>query len=299
MHRINLPMDLLRTFVTVADLGGYTKAGDVLGRTQPAISLQMRRLEDMIGSALFNQEQRKITLTNDGARLAIYARQILCLNDEAVSVFRETEISGTIRVGLPTDYAVTFLQGVLTAYAKQHLEVTLETSCNLSKPLLDGLASDEFDVVIAMTGERVSQHLSRVWVERPIWVVSEDLDLAEGGPVPIVAHPEGCEYRNRMVESLSSINRHWRVVYSSPGINSLQNAVLSGLGVSALTKRTLLPGMRILSPEDGFPPLANIRVGLYYKHPRMTDAGLALVNHLSLSMDDAEDRDFKRLIGDR
>lgn len=299
MSRINLPMDLLRTFITVADLGGYTKAGDILGRTQPAISLQMRRLEDLVGMTLFSQQRRKIALTDEGARLAIYARQILCLNDEAVAVFRDTEIAGIIRVGLPTDYAVAFLQGVLTAYAKQHQEVTLETSCNLSKPLLDGLAADEFDVVIAMTAERVSQHLSRAWVERPIWVVGESLKLTGDGPVPIVAHPEGCEYRNRMVESLSSINRQWRVIYSSPGISSLQNAVLSGLGVSALTKRTLLPGMRVLSLEDGFPPLANIRVGLYYKHPRMTDAGLALVNHLSLSMDDAEDQDFKRLTGHR
>ncbi len=295
MHRTNLPMDLLRTFITVADLGGYTKAGDVLGRTQPAISLQMRRLEEIVGVKLLSQERRNLSLTDDGARLAVYARQILCLNDEAISRFHEAEIAGTIRVGLPTDYAVAFLQGVLTEYVKQHAEVNLETYCELSKPLLEGLAADDFDVVIAMTGERVSQHLSRAWVERPIWAASEDLDVSVNEVVPIVAHPEGCEYRNRMVESLSSINRQWRIVYSSPGVNSLQTAVLSGLGVSALTKRTMMPGMKVLNPEDGFPPLANIQVGLYYKHPRMTDAGLALVNHLTMSLDDAEDRDFKRL----
>lgn len=299
MSRTNLPMDLLRTFITVADLGGYTRAGDVLGRTQPAISLQMRRLEDIVGVKLLSQERRNLVLTDDGARLAIYARQILCLNDEAVSRFHELEIAGTIRVGLPTDYAVAFLQGVLTEYVKQHPEVTLETYCDLSKPLLKGLAADDFDIVIAMTSERVSQHLSRAWVERPIWASSEDLDIRKDETVPIVAHPEGCEYRNRMVESLSSINRQWRIVYSSPGVNSLQTAVLSGLGVSALTKRTMMPGMRVLNPEDGFPPLANIQVGLYYKHPRMTDAGLALVNHLTMSLDDAEDRDFKRLSAHR
>jgi len=296
MRRLNLPTDLLRTFITVADLGGYTKAGELLGRTQPAISLQMRRLEDMIGAKLLLQDGRKLSLSDEGARLAVYARQILCMNDEAVARFQETELGGTIRVGLPTDYAVAFLQGLLIDYAKKHPDVTLEIICDLSEPLLIGLAADEYDIVIAMTSDHVSQHLSRAWVERPLWVVGEYLDVHEDAIVPIVAHPDGCEYRNRMIESLSSINRQWRIVYCSPGISGLQNAVLAGMGVSAMTQRTLLPGMQVLTPEDGFPPLADIRVGLYYKHPRMTDAGLALVNHLVLSMDDNGDGDFKRVL---
>lgn len=296
MIRTNLPTDLLRTFITVADLSGYTKAAVALGRTQPAISLQMRRLEDLVGAKLLSQDRRKLTLTDDGLRLAIYARQILCLNDEAISTFGKTEYTGVIRVGLPTDYAVSFLQSVLTEYASRHPDITLEIHCELSAALLERLAADDFDVVIAMTSDHVSQYLARSWVERPIWAAGKNLRLGDRDAVPIVAHPEGCEYRNRMIEALSSINRQWRIVYCTPGIGGLQNAVVEGFGVSALTGRTIIPGMRTLDSGDGFPPLADICVGLYYKHSRMTDAGLALLNHLSRSMDDVEGEDFERLV---
>jgi DNA-binding transcriptional LysR family regulator len=288
-------MDLLRTFVTVIDLGGYTKAGEALGRTQPAISLQMRRLEEIVDTKLINQHGRRLELTEQGEMLAVYARQILCLNDEALARFRRTETAGTIRVGLPTDYAVAFLQRVMTEYAMRHPEVKLEIRCGLSDSLLGALHKDELDIVIAMTAKGTGPYLARGWVERPIWVTTKHSDIHKQTPVPLVAHPEGCDYRNRMTNALNSVQRDWRIAYCSPGISGVQNAVLAGLGVSVLTKRTFLEGMRILSEKDGFPNIADIHVGLYYKHPRQSDAGLRLVNHILASLDEAEEPDFKRL----
>ncbi len=294
MNNPNLPTELLRTFVTVIDLGGFTKAGTVLGRTQPAISLQMRRLEQLVDAKLIHQVGRSLQLTEQGEMLAVYARQILCLNDEAVARFRSRNAAGTLRVGLPTDYAVAFLQRMMTEYAAGHPEVRLEIRCELSRELLDDLRKDELDIVIAMTSEGVAQYLARAWVERPIWVTAVKSSVHKRQPLPIVVHPEGCEYRNRIMQALNSAQRDWQVAYCSPGISGLQNAVLAGLGVSALTNRTFLDGMKILSKRDGFPALADIRVGLYYKHPRQTEAGVRLVNHIIASLDDAREPDFRR-----
>jgi DNA-binding transcriptional LysR family regulator len=98
-----------------------------------------------------------------------------------------------------------------------------------------------------------------------------------------------------MIEALGAVHREWRIVYNSPGITGLQNAVAAGLGVSALTKRTLTEEMRVLAAEDGFPPLSDIRVGLYYKHPRQKDPGLSLTEHLMVQMDSLGGADFARV----
>jgi DNA-binding transcriptional LysR family regulator len=295
MAPLNLSIDLLRTFVTVIELGGFSRAGEALGRTQPAISLQMRRLESQLGTKLITTSGRTIAVTEEGKALAMHARRMLLLNDEVVARFSRQRLSGRLSVGLPTDYAVAFLQGVLTEYGLAHPEVRLEIHCDLSQRLLEDLRRDRLDIVIAMTGQGVTQYLAREWVERPIWAAARSWRPAESEPVPIVAHPPGCEYRNRMTEALNAAQRQWRIVYCSPGISGVQKAVAAGLGVSALTRRTLTEEMRILGDKDGFPQLADIRVGLFYKHPRQTDAGLLLVNDLITNLDAAGEAEFRRL----
>jgi DNA-binding transcriptional LysR family regulator len=123
---VNLQTDLLRTFVSIVDLGSFTKAGIALGRTQPAVSLQMRRLEELVGRPLLRQEGRSFQLTPDGEMLLSYARDILRLNDHAAAFFSRVGDAGSLRVGLPSDYAVAFLQGVITEYARAHPDVALE-----------------------------------------------------------------------------------------------------------------------------------------------------------------------------
>ncbi|MGP2490214.1 LysR substrate-binding domain-containing protein [Mesorhizobium sp. PUT5] len=284
---VNFQTDLLRTFVSVIDLGAYTKAGDILGRTQPAISLQIKRLEELVGAPIIKHVGRSLMLTGEGEMLLSYAREILRLNDEAASYFNRAKIAGVLRIGLPNDYAVAFLQGVITGYTRQHPEISLEIYCGWSAEILDRLRADELDLAIAMANDERAQYLSRSWIERPIWAAAEGtrFDLAAG--IPLAAHPEGCAYRARMIQSLDSAQLRWRVAYTGSGISGLQNAVINGLGVSALTRYTILPGMRVLDEIDGLPPLAEIRVGLFYKHPRLSDAGIRLVNHIIAQLDEA------------
>lgn len=281
----NLPTDLLRTLIAVIELGGHSKAGAVLGRSQPAISLQIRRLEDLVRAPLLNQEGRTIQPTPAGEALLSYAREMIRINDEAVRYFHRSDMTGVIRIGLPTDYAVAFLQSAMTGFIRTHSEVELEIHCDLSRELHQRLRTDDLDIIVAMMPAARMPYLSRAWVEQPIWAAAESFRMTSHHSAPLGAHPEGCDYRARMIQALDDAGQRWRIVYTGPGINGLQNAVLNGLCVTALTKATMLPGMRVLEESEGFPALEPLRVGLFYKHPRLSAAGLQLVSDLVASLD--------------
>ena len=289
MNVVYLPMNLLRTLAAVIDLGGYTRAADALGRTQPAISLQIRRLETLLGSRLIIHSGRQMKLTEKGETLVQFARQILRLNDEAVARFSDRSATGTLRVGLPTDYSVSYLQDAMSAFANQHDGVTLEIHCDLSRHLIDALHQDDLDMAVGILSQGENPYLVREWEDTPIWAAPLGFEMGAAETVPLVGHPEGCEYRNRMISALTKAGRPWRVAYTSPGISGLQQAVCSGLGVTALTRKTITPEMKILTPEDGFPAMADFRIGMFYKHARLTDAGLMLVNLLIECLDEASD----------
>lgn len=278
---VNLQTDLIRTFVTVVDLGNYTETGQILGRTQPAISLQIKRLEELIGAKLLQHAGKTLELTAAGQSLIGYAREILRINDRAVASFQDANLQGTLRVGLPTDYAISYFQRIIAEFAKANSEVTLDVRCGWSRDVLGSLQTDELDLAIAITDTVPAPYVSLYWSERPFWACGRDYRHSLDRPVQIVAHPEGCLYRKRMIESLSGEGREWRICFQSPGITALQNAVLDGMGVTALTKKTLLPGMRVLTPRDGFPLLPNLHVGLFYKHTRASDAALNLIDQIA------------------
>jgi DNA-binding transcriptional LysR family regulator len=285
----NLPIDVLRAFVSVIDLGGFTKAGAALGRSQPAISLQIRKLEELVGTKLLVVSRRNLTLTEEGETLMVYARQVLRLNDEAMAKFSSQPNKGLLRIGLPTDFASSYLQEAIAEFARLTPNVVIELHCDLSRNVLNWLHANELDIAIGILNRESNPYLVRSWEERPIWVSAADDETHKRRPIRLATHPEGCEYRNRMISALRAIGREWRVVYTNPAIGGLQRAVSSGLGVTALTRKTVQSDMRILSSKDGFPTLESIRIGMFYKHSRLSPAGLALVEILISKMDEAAD----------
>jgi DNA-binding transcriptional LysR family regulator len=295
MVAINLPTDVLRSFLAVIDLGSFTKAGQLLGRTQPAISLQVRKLEELVGMTLMDTTGRNVVLTREGERLARYSRQLLAMNDEIVARLQHKETSGSLRVGLPNDYAVAFFQKALAHFSKLNQDVEMSIQCDTSEQLLAMFDRDELDIVVAMFDGAPPPGLIYTWAERPIWAASGDFDTENKSPIRIAAHPEGCHYRERMIRSLDQIGTPWRITFCSPGINGLQLAVQSGFGVTALTRRTLLRGMRVLTENDGFPPLPDIHVGMLFKNTGASTAALLLVNHIMKSLHDSGLTDFVRL----
>ncbi|PWE30579.1 transcriptional regulator [Maritimibacter sp. 55A14] len=277
----NLQTDLLRTFVTVVDLRNYTETGRILGRTQPAISLQIKRLEEAAGAKLLSQKGKQVKLTPDGQALLGYAREILRLNDRAVANLQRAAFLGTLRIGLPVDYSIEYFQSIIARFSHENPNVLMEIRCDRSRELLSALQVDDLDVAIAITDSMPAPHVSIYWSERPVWVCARDHEIDPSQPLKIIAHPDGCFYRKRMIDALDTEGRDWRVSFESLGVFALQKAVLDGMGVTALTKKTLLPGMRVLTPSDGFPNLSNIHIGLFYKHVKMSDAALKLIEQIT------------------
>jgi DNA-binding transcriptional LysR family regulator len=281
MSNRNLPIDLIRTLITISEVGGYTRAAHVLGRTQPAITLQIKRLEALVNAKLVSQVGQKSILTDDGQLLAVYARKILRLNDDAIAKFSTQASGDTLRIGLPTDFATEYLQKALMQFSHRKPAVQLKIRCDLSARLLEELHEDEHDIIVALYSDEDNQYLSHQWSQQPIWVCAEQFKLDNQQPVPIIAHHEGCAYRDRMTSVLSRERRQWNIVFSAPGIAELQRAVLASFGVTALTGSTLLDGMREMGEDEGFPALQPIQLGIFYRHSQMSEAGSRLIKHLN------------------
>lgn len=278
MRTVNLPTELLRTFVTVIEVESFTRAADILGRTQPAISLQVQRLEALVGYALIRRQGKEISLTERGEALAIHARQMLRLNDLAVAQFERPQQGAKLRVGLPVDYAVNKLQSCLTDIIRQFPEMQVEIQCDLSKNLIAALRKNEIDIAVALFEGDDQQFLFRHWREQPLWVGGSELTLPDGVDIPLVVHPYGCVYRDRMTTALKLAGQNWRIAFSSPGIGGVQQAVRDGLGLSCLTGPTVQKGMRQFLPEDGLPALAPLHIGLFARQADLGAGGYATID---------------------
>lgn len=276
----NVPTDLLRAFVTVVDLGSYTKAAQVLGRTQPAVSLQIRRLENILRTRLLNTEGKQVRLTSAGVELGPYARQVLRLNDDMITHFANETLSGWIRVGLPTDFSNAFLLDAITQFAARHPEVRLEVESMLSRDLRREMAADRLNIAIGIAPSGDDVYLVNSSMIRPIWAVAETFRWERHLPLPIVRHPDPCEYAERMRAAMRGTRRTWKTVLVTTDVTGIQSALRAGLGASALTPATLSPGLRIGREDEGFPPLDPLRIGLFYKHARLSKAGHGLAQWL-------------------
>lgn len=279
-------MDLLRTFATVADLGSFTKAGDALGRSQPAISLQIKRLEELIGAPLLERDSRSLRLTAAGETLAGYARHILKLHDEALTRLGTPLVIGSIRVGIPNDFAVSFLPRVLSDFMALEPGVSVEVRCEISVTLLRELQEGKLDLAIAMSAEPAAPTAARVWAERLAWVAGRDT-APMGKPLPLVAYPDGCTYRTRMTQALSKAGIPWRIACTSSSLAALQAAVSAGLGLTVLSRHTIPPGLAILGADVGLPGLADAMVGVYYDRERRSAASLRLLDFVIVRLDEA------------
>ncbi|MFD2205011.1 LysR substrate-binding domain-containing protein [Kiloniella antarctica] len=290
---INIQTDLLRTFSMVHDLGSITRAAEILGRSQPAISLQLKRLEDLLEVPLLSRKGRKVQLTEEGEVLRDYARQILALNDEAISRLKSPKIGGVVRVGLPNDFAVSLLPTILGGFTSAHEGITLEVNCGISKDLIQGIDNNEYDVVIALCGDENSPSLAKTWSDRLAWVSNGDEKLLQEDTLPLIVYPQGCLYRQRTVNALTRAGKKWRVAYSSPSQSGIEAAVKAGLGLTVLSEKTVPDSLQIIATESGYPGLADVEVGLFYRQGDLSAASLRLVNYITASMDDIHIENFK------
>ena len=227
----NLDIDLLRTFVTIVDFGGFSQAGRHLHRTQSAISLQMKRLEEQTGSSLFRKIGRRRLPTESGELLLNYARRILTLNDEAASLLKPAPLQGHLRFGVTQDFADRGLATILARFTNRHpairLDVRVDTSCRLQ----DGIARDELDLAIAFQepggpGDALGELALK-------WIAPSHFAQQKNRPLPLVLFEPPCLFRNRVIAALERAGISWRVVYTSPSLPGIMAAVEAGLGITA------------------------------------------------------------------
>jgi DNA-binding transcriptional LysR family regulator len=260
--KLMLDLDLLRSFVSVVDAGGFTRAGERVHRTQSTVSQQIKRLEDTIGRPLLHRNGKRVAPTEEGERLLSYARRILALADEAHQVIAQSPSEGVVRLGLPEDFAASRLAQVLARFARSHQGARLDVRCDLSVRLRDDLDRGELDLVLFKrdAGERGG---IACWPERLSWIASRRRELdVRRDPVPLVVFPQGCLYRNRAIHALEAAGRAWYIAYSSPNFYGIQAAVSVGLGVSILPQAAILPEHRVLGAKEGFARVPNTELAL-------------------------------------
>ena len=277
----NLDIDLLKTFLAIADTGSFTRAAEEVHKTQSAVSMQMKRLEELLGRPLFARDGRASRFTPDGERLIEYARRMVTINDEAVSAFTRPELTGTVRFGTPDDYADRILPEILARFSRTHPLVTVDVECVKSLELFDRTKRGEMDLALVTfgcgiaTGEPVRRELL-------VWVTSAKHNVHMLDVLPL-ASPD-CEWRKAVLKALELQKRKYRIAYSSSNSNAINAVVQTGLAVGAVPELCVRLGMRVLTERDGFPPLGTFDIGLVRKPGRPSSAVEALARHVTESL---------------
>jgi DNA-binding transcriptional LysR family regulator len=284
-----LDIDQLRTLIAIADTGSFTRAADVVHKTQSAVSMQMKRLEERIGRDIFEKDGRASRLTEDGERLLDYARRIVRLNHDCVMSFAEAALSGRVKLGVPDDYADRYLPEILARFTRSHPKVEVTVVCEPTPVLVGCMQSNELDLAIITHSEhRGPAEIIRH--ERLLWVTAARADIHEQNPIPLALGRPTCIWRQSATERLESLGRPFRVLYSSWNSTAVSAAVAAGLAVSVLPESAVRPGMRVLGPSDGFPALPSVKIGLLRN--RMEPSALAdrLAEHIVSSLDNLSGR---------
>jgi DNA-binding transcriptional LysR family regulator len=278
--RINLDMDVLRTFVTGFELGSFARAADRLGRSQSAVSTQLRKLEEQIGQPLVQKAGRGLALTGAGESLLAYATRILELNDEAVHMLRGAEVEGWVRLGLPQDFAESWLPTVLGRFARLHPKVRVEIRAERNADLLERIAKGELDLALAWDPDgrsaSVAPHAEPVaqlpvcWIGRADWTAK---DRAGSEPLPLVAFESPCVFRSLGVAALNDAGIAWRVAVTSPSLAGLWAAAEAGFGVTVRTAIGIPRTLTKLDPNAcGLPALPPIALALHRAQAQPSDA---------------------------
>jgi DNA-binding transcriptional LysR family regulator len=287
----HVDLDLLRAFQSVVETGSFAGAAEQLGCTQPAVSLQVKRLETLLGQTLV-ERARPARATEPGQTVLGYARRMLRLNDELLSRFGSGRDGIVLRVGIPNDFAAAMLPMALSRFATSEPGVILDLRSDLSSVLLEGLRAGHYDLVVAMTTERMSDHAVKTWDERLVWIASPHLKPTTDQPLPLVCYPEGCIYRHRMLKRLAEEGINWRIAMTTSSFTGIVAAVESGLGVSAFAESTA-PAQLVVERRKPWPDLGTISVGLF-RHPDSANGGAQHLADCLLESLDAIDRKPRR-----
>jgi DNA-binding transcriptional LysR family regulator len=277
----NLDTDLLRAFVTVWQTNSFTKASEKLYRTQAAVSLQIKRLEECIRRPIFLRERKGLRLTEDGELLLGYAQRILQLNDDAI-VSLNAQCSNTVRIGTSDDLAAVLLPTALSHLSEALPNVRTEVICGNSPVLLRELEAANLDLALVSvapedgggTGELIRD-------ERLFWVAAENGQWRSGAPLPLALFSTGCVCRKAALDALRNVGHPWKIVLESNSISTVLAAVSAGFAITVMEDCMVPRHSRRLTADDGVPRLDNAHIKLHKRTDGLSKAANLLANYLT------------------
>lgn len=249
---IPLDSDLMRSFLAVADTGSVTLAAARVGRTQSAVSMQVKRLEESLGQPLFDRQPRGMVLTLRGEQLAPYARRVVALLEEAAVALRIKQLSGPVRVGIPHEYTGSVLPRALAAFAERHPEAEVYIRCNHSEPLAESLARDELDLIVVYDWHYVDEG-ELLCIDPTVWVTSRSHGQHRQKPLPVAIYYNSPWCRDFAERSLDQQGLRWRVAFECDDPGPMRSAVANGLAIAPMSRSTIPQGCRELTAAEGFP----------------------------------------------
>ncbi|WP_410015506.1 LysR substrate-binding domain-containing protein [Sodalis sp. C49] len=258
----NLDIELLRTFVAVADLQTFSRAGTQVGRTQGAVTQQMQRLETLVGTTLFQKEGRNKQLTQQGRQLLSYARDLLILNDDAFRSLKDSRFSGVLRIGSPHDVSETLLPPLLSHIARWAPKLSLQLDVGRSPFLMEALHRGEIDMTIST---RLDPALDGILLRTSptVWVCAAQYVHVPQEPLPLVLADYPSIFRRVAVEALDAAQVRWHQAYTTSNLLGIKAAIKARLGITARSIEMLDGDMRVLGEGDGLPRLPDTQFYLW------------------------------------
>ena len=267
----DLDPHLLRAFLSVAEVGSVNRAAAVLHRTQAAVSMQIRRLEEVLGADLFARSPKGLTVTAEGQALLPYAREILTLGEEACRRVSGQHMEGRVKLGVIEDFAATRLTDILKNFRDQNPKVHLDLIMAGNRHLAELFAQDKLDLLICDITEVPREPLV-VWPEQLLWVGRSDLNLDFDEALPVVMFTDVCPWRAHVVKALSQGPSAWRTVCEASTLVAMATAVQVGIGIGPMISATVPPGCRVLDRRDEMPEPIQIGIGLFTRNGASDEA---------------------------
>lgn len=290
-----LSLDVLRTFVTIVEVGNFNRAGEILGRSQPAISLQIKKLEGQLDKKLFKKLGQSYQINADGKWLYEKAKSMLAINDDIFREVNTQSLRGRLRLGIPSEFASALLPSIVGEFSQRYPDVSLDVTSALSKHLLANQQSNQFDLILALlnpneplpvfSNKPISQsaNVEVIREDELVWVGDKSHHTSkqayQKNTLPLVLAPDGCIYRSRVIDQLKQQTQPWKITYTNPDFYGLMAALKQGLGITALA-RSIVPEELEIIKNKSLPTLGKINICLIDQDTQHPQVSKTLANYI-------------------
>ena len=280
----NIPTDLLRTLAAVVDLRSFTKAAQLLGITQPAVSAKIKRLQTLLDYEVLDKSAPGVSLTQRGNTVVAQARRLLAINDEILQVSNGNSGVQTLRVGIPGDYSGSRIPATLARFRLRWPDVGFIVASGTSDNMLRALKQGDLDVVMAVTDTPPVMKPRHLWMRQAVWVRSDATRIDPDAPVPLVSYGEDCACQRVAVAALSQAGRRCDYVFTAVSLTSLAAAVSAGFGVLVMPRGRALKNNLYIWEDAPLPPLPQLFCGIYVRDGEVRTAADELADYLDVDL---------------